>query len=298
MSDTRLDYRELVRLGAHFGHIKSRMHPKMSRYVWGMKNNVNLIDVSKTAQQAYVAAQFLESIAKEGKTILWVGTKKAAQEAIFEASELLKAPYVNHRWVGGTLSNFSQVKKSVTKLLHFEDILAKSEKSFYTKKELNSFNKMVERLRKSIGGIRNLTWPVGAIVLVDVMKERSALHEAAAMGVPVVALVDTNCDPSMVTHVIPVNDDSARVIKMVVDYLAQATLKGQAQAKDQEKKRREEEAEKRASKLKAEGTTSDVDGKKKFEKKPFVKSAAVESKVVAPAKKKTEPVKADSVEKA
>lgn len=282
-----MDFRELVRLGAHFGHIKSRLHPKMNRYVWGVKNNVNLIDVSKTAQQAETAAKFLESVAQEGKTILWVGTKKAAQAAIFEAAELTKCAHVNHRWVGGTLSNFSQVKKSVTKLLHYEDILAKSEKNpFYTKKELNSFNKMVDRLEKSIGGIRTLTWPVGAIVLVDVMKERSALNEAASMGVPVVALVDTNCDPSLVNHVIPVNDDSARVIKMVVDYLAQAVVKGQAQAKETDKKRREEEAEKRASKLKAEGTApvAEGDAKKKFEKKPLARPA----QRPAPVKKKTE----------
>lgn len=279
-----IDYRELVRLGAHFGHIKSRFHPKMTRYIWGIKNNVHLIDVSKTAQQTEIAAKFLESIAQDGKTILWVGTKKAAQDAIFDAAALLKAPYVNHRWVGGTLSNFSQVKKSVTKLLHYEDILAKSEKNpFYTKKELNSFNKMVERLKKSIGGIRDLTWPVGAIVLVDAMKERSALHEASTMGVPVVALVDTNCDPSLVDHVIPVNDDSARVVKLIIDYLAQATLSGQAKAKDQEKKRREEEAEKRASKLKADGTTSEAG------KKPFVKAAGA-----VPAKKKPESAKVES----
>lgn len=281
-----IDFRELVRLGAHFGHIKSRLHPKMGRYVWGVKNNVNLIDVSKTAQQAESAAKFLESVAKDGKTVLWVGTKKAAQEAIFDAAQATKSAYVNHRWVGGTLSNFSQVKKSVTKLLHYEDILAKSEKfPHYTKKELNSFNKMVERLKKSIGGITGLTWPIGAIVLVDVMKERSALHEAASMHVPVVALVDTNSDPSLVNHVIPVNDDSARVIKVVVDYLAQSVVAGQAHAKDAEKKRREEEAEKKASKLKAEGAAEgDAAAKKLAAKKPAAKPEAK-----APvAKKKTE----------
>jgi small subunit ribosomal protein S2 len=296
-----IDFRELIRLGAHFGHIKSRLHPKMQRYVWGVKNNVNLIDVSKTAQQVGVAAQFLESVAKDGKNILWVGTKKAAQDAVFEAAGLTKAAYVNHRWVGGTLSNFSQVKKSVTKLLHYEDILSKADKNpFYTKKEMNSFNKMVDRLEKNIGGIKTLTWPVGAIVLVDVMKERSALHEAAAIGVPVVALVDTNSDPSLVNYVIPVNDDSARVIKVVVDYLAQAVVRGQAQAQAADKKRREEEAEKKASKLKAEGTTAEGEAaaKKRIEKKPTPTVRPVGTVRPVVAKKKVEPVVTPAEKKA
>ena len=117
-----VDLRELVRLGAHFGHIKRRLNPKMKPYIWGVKNNVHLFDVSKTAQMIERASKFLESVAAKKKTILWVGTKKAAQSAIFEAADKLKMPYVNHRWIGGTLSNFSQVKKSVTKLLHYEDV--------------------------------------------------------------------------------------------------------------------------------------------------------------------------------
>ncbi len=283
-----IDFRELVRLGAHFGHIKRRLHPKMGRYIWGVKNNVHLFDVSKTARLIESAAKFLESIAADKKTILWVGTKKPARDAIFAVAEKLKMPYVNHRWIGGTLSNFSQVRKSVTKLLHYEDILEKSKDNpYYTKKELNTFSKMVDRLKKNIGGIRNLTWPIGAIVLVDVIKEGAALREAVTVGVPVVALVDTNSDPSMVDYVIPINDDSARVITLVMDRLSDAVVKGQKEVKALEKKKKEEQEAKRA-KVKAEGEKKDPAREKKVAKKPAAKKAAsgaAVKKTSAPAKK-------------
>jgi len=227
-----IDYRKLIQSGVHFGHQKSRWCPKMAPYIWGHKNGVHLIDVSKVAIQLERAAKFLEGIASEGKTILWVGTKKPAQNTITAAATSVEMPYVTHRWIGGTLSNFSQVKKSVTKLLHYEDVLARSEKfPHYTKKELNTIHKSVERLKKNVGGITKLTWPVGALVIVDVRKEQSALKEASRMGIPVVALVDTNNDPSMVDFVIPGNDDAPRAIKEVVEYLTQATARGVEVAK-------------------------------------------------------------------
>jgi small subunit ribosomal protein S2 len=232
---TMMDLKQLIAVGAHFGHQTSRWCPKMSRYIWGHKNNVHLIDVSKTAQELERAAKFLENAVVQGKTILFVGTKKAAQEAIKSVAERVNMPFVTHRWVGGTLSNFTQVKKSVTKLLHFEDVIGKATKfPHYTKKELNTFGKLVERLKKSVGGIRHLSWPLGAVVVVDVLKEKSAIKEATAMGIPVVAIVDTNGDPTNINYVIPANDDAPRVVKLLVDYLGDAVHAGKekvAQAK-------------------------------------------------------------------
>ena len=227
MADQRSFFESLIKSGIHWGHQKSRRNPKMDPYIWGSKNGVSLIDVSKTAYQLDKAAKFLESVAAAGETILWVGTKKPAQDIMYSTAITLNMPYVTHRWIGGTLSNYSQVTKSRTKLLHYEDVLARSEKfPFYTKKELNVIQKAVERLKKNVGGIRSLTWPIGAIVLVDILKERSALKEAARMGVPIVALVDTNADPSLVDYVIPGNDDAPKAIKLVIDYLSQAVAKG------------------------------------------------------------------------
>lgn len=220
-------FRKLAEAGVHFGHETSRWCPKMSPYIWGTKNHVHLIDVSKTEDQLKRASKFLESVAAQGEQILWVGTKKAAQEVIINTAKSLNMPYVSQRWVGGTLSNFPQVKKSVTKLLHYEDIIAKAEKfPHYTKKDIAIFQKIVIRLKKIVDGIRNLTWPIGAIVLVDVSKERSALKEAVKMGIPVVAIVDTNGDPSLVDYVIPGNDDTPKSIKILIDYLAEAAAKG------------------------------------------------------------------------
>lgn len=251
-----VDFKSLVQVGIHFGHEKRRWCPKMAPYIWGSKNDVHLIDVSKTAFQLQKSAKFLEEVAKEGKGILWIGTKKAAQNIIKETAEKLNNPAVYHRWVGGTLSNFSQVKKSVTKLLHFEDVVEKAEKyPHYTKKEINTIYKNAERLNKSVGGIRNLNMPLGAIVIIDVGRERAALREAMSVGVPVVALVDTNCDPSGIDYVIPGNDDAPRAIRFVIDYLSEAAAKGHKEAqaaakarKEQEAAEREKEAKERAAK--------------------------------------------------
>ncbi len=222
-----VDLKQLIKSGVQFGHQTWRWNPKMSPYIWGHKNGIHLIDVSKTAYQLERASQFLESIASQGKSILWVGTKKSAQAVLPKVLESVKCPFVTHRWIGGTLTNYPQVKKSVTKMLHFEDILQKADASHYIKKELNLFNKMKERLEKNVGGIRELRWPIGALIVVDVNKEHVAIKEARSAGVPIVALVDTNSDPSGIDFVIPTNDDAPRALEIILDYLAQAVKRGQ-----------------------------------------------------------------------
>ncbi len=221
-----IDFKDLVKVGLHFGHQTSRWNPRMAIYIWGDRGGIHLIDVSKTAHQLEQAAQFLEKIAAQGEQILWVGTKKPAKQSVEATAKAVKMPYVTDRWVGGTLTNFSQVKKSVTKLLHLEDVLARSASFHYTKKEFSVFQKMASRLFENVGGIRSLTWPIGALVVVDIKKELTALKEARAAGVPVVALVDTNCDPFLVDYVIPGNDDSPKSIAFVIEYLGQAVKHG------------------------------------------------------------------------
>ncbi|QQR54064.1 30S ribosomal protein S2 [bacterium] len=227
-----IDYRKLIDSGVHFGHQTSRWCPKMQSYIFGVKNKTHLIDVTKTARQTDKARAFLEKLTAEGKLILWIGTKKAANKAIQDLAQEVNMPFVTHRWVGGTLSNFSQVKKSVTKLLHLEEVLQKGDKTtaHYTKKELNVIQKVVERLDRSVGGLKKLVWPVGAIVVVDVSKEASAVREAKKMGIPVVALVDTNGDPSLVDYVIPGNDDDPKAIAVIIDYLKEGVKAGIAVA--------------------------------------------------------------------
>ncbi|MGE0010517.1 MAG: 30S ribosomal protein S2 [Candidatus Babeliales bacterium] len=237
-----IDIKDLVKARVHFGHRTTKWNPRMAPFIWGTKNNIHLINVSKTAVLLEQAAQFLEKVAGEGKTILWVGTKKPAQAKIAEVAQKLESPYVVHRWIGGSLTNFPQVKKSVTKMLHYEDILEKADRERYTKKELNRFSKIASKLQNNIGGIRALRLPVGALVVVDVMKEKAAIKEALNEGVPVVALIDTNGDPSGIQFVVPCNDDAVSSINIVTDYLADAAGRGVQKASQERAKAREAEA--------------------------------------------------------
>jgi len=285
----------LINAGVHFGHPTTRWNPKMSIYIWGQKDNIHLINVLKTAIQLEKAMKFLEQVTAEGKPILWVGTKKPAQNIVKSTAESFSHPYVTHRWIGGTLNNFSQVKKSVTKLLHLEDVLEKSEELDYTKKELSKFQKLVEKLKKNVGGITKLTLPIGALVVVDARKEQAAIKEAAREGIPVVGIVDTNTDPSLVDYVIPANDDSAKSIKVIFEKLADAVAKGQEKAK--ELKAKQEEEKKKAQAEKAKSKKEEEPSEKKETKKVDTEKKAV-SKEKSSEKEASSESKAKSVKKA
>jgi small subunit ribosomal protein S2 len=221
-----IDLKLLIKNGVHFGHQTSKWCPKMKPYIWGTKNNIHIIDVSKTAYLLENAAKFLEDVALQSKTILWVGTKKFVQDIVTNIAKELNDPYVTHRWIGGTFSNYRQIRKSVGNLLHYEDILKKSDNFHFTKKELNLFAKRVERLEKNIGGIRNLTLPIGAVIVVDTKKEHVCIKEANLMSIPVIGIIDTNSDPSLVDYPIPANDDAPKSVSVLLQYLAEAEKRG------------------------------------------------------------------------
>lgn len=245
-----IDFRQLIDVGLHFGHQKSRWCPKMEAYIWGHRGGIHLIDISKTAYALQKSSAFLESVVARGEMVLWVGTKKPAKEAIVQVGLATGMPYVDYRWVGGTITNNAQVKKAVTKLLHFDDVVAKSagENSSYTKKEITRIQKLAERLRRTFGGLIALNMQIGAVVVVDVRKEQTALLESFAAHIPVVALVDTNSDPSGIQYVIPGNDDSAKGIAFVLDYLKDGVLRGLAQRSETAKKAKIVADEAKASK--------------------------------------------------
>jgi small subunit ribosomal protein S2 len=238
-----IDFRQLIDVGLHFGHQKSRWCPKMEPYIWGHRGGIHLIDISKTAHALQKASAFLEAVVARGETVLWVGTKKPAKEAIVQVGTSTGMPYVDYRWVGGTITNYAQVKKAVTKLLHYEDVIEKStkENSPYTKKEVVRIQKLADRLRRTFGGLKALTMPIGAVVLVDVRKEHTALLEALSGHIPVVALVDTNADPSGISYVIPGNDDSAKGISFVLEFLKEGVARGLSQRSDAAIKKAEEQ---------------------------------------------------------
>lgn len=232
-----IDFKDLIKAGVYFGHKRSFWHPKMKPFIWGTKNRVHLIDVSKTALLLEHAGKQLKELSSTGKSILWVGTKKPARKSIEKISKSLGMPYVINRWIGGTLSNYSQIKKAITKLLHLQDVLKKSS-SYYTKKELVMLQKDIARLERNIGGIIDLVFPPAAIVIVDAKREHSAIKEAAVMNIPVIAIVDTNTDPSNINIVIPANDDSPGSIEFIIEYLGKCTAEGKkiADEKKNEKK--------------------------------------------------------------
>lgn len=223
-----LSLKELIGAGVHFGHRTSRWHPQMAPYVWGAKNKIHLIDVAKTAFLLERACRFLKTVAATNKPVLLVGTKKSAQDIITKHALEKNVPYVAHRWIGGTLSNFDQVKKAVTRLLHLRDVCNGSVDR-YTKKELSMLQKERERLEKNVGGITALKSLPAALVVVDARKERAAIREANAMNIPVVCLVDTNSDPAGVNYIIPANDDSPKSIALVFAELATAIAAGLAE---------------------------------------------------------------------
>lgn len=279
-----IDFRQLIDVGLHFGHQKSRWCPKMEAYIWGHRGGIHLIDISKTAYALQKSSTFLEEVVARGESILWVGTKKPAKDAVVQVGLATGMPYVDYRWVGGTITNNTQVKKAVTKLLHFDDVVAKSneENSSYTKKEVVRIQKLAERLRRTFGGLTTMNAQIGAIVVVDVRKENTALLEAFSAHIPVVALVDTNADPSGIQYVIPGNDDSAKGIAFVLDYLKDGVLRGLARRSETAKKVKADAAEAKAGKpvlLGADGLAIED------EEEDEVKSSSKQAKPVAAAKK-------------
>jgi small subunit ribosomal protein S2 len=223
-----MDRREkLFEAGVQFGHRTQCWCPKMAPFIWGKKDGIHLINVALTDIQLTKAEKMLESIAAKGLPILWVGTKKIARNIVHQFAQECSSPYFANRWVGGTLTNYQEVKKAVKKMLYNEEIYKKSEsQDIYTKKELNLLQKKVDRSKKIISGIEKLSYPIGALIVTDVQKDKVAVKEAIRMGIPVIGFVDTNADPEGITIVIPTNDDLEDSLAIISHYLSAAIIKG------------------------------------------------------------------------
>lgn len=269
-----LDFREMLKAGVHFGHKTARWCPKMRPFIWGAKNKVHLIDVSKTAILLEKAGSYIKAVAAEGGTLLWVGTKKPAQASITKIATSLQMPFVINRWVGGTLSNYDQVKKAITRLLHLRDVVKKGG-THYKKKEFVMINKEIARLEKNVGGILDLEYPPAALIVVDAKKEHAAVKEASKLGVPVIALVDTNTDPEGVSIIIPANDDSPRSINFVLDYLfAQAQEGKKLYTENKEKERAALLEAKKNQRVEAKPVAAKAEPKAAEKAKPAEKTSA------------------------
>ena len=220
----------LLDAGVHFGHKKRRWNPKMAGYIFGERNGVHILDLHKTLAKMTSARDYLRELSAGGGKILFVGTKRQAQEIMTEAAQSCGAFYVSQRWLGGMLTNFTTIRKSVDRLKKLEAAREDGTHDRLPKKEVVQMEKERTRLEQNLGGIREMSTLPSAIFIVDTIKERTAVLEARRLGIPIVAVVDSNCDPDCVDHVIPGNDDATRSIKYLAAQVASAVTEGKALA--------------------------------------------------------------------
>ena len=219
--------KQLLEVGAHFGHQAKRWNPKMKPYIFTERNGIHILDLHQTLSSTERAYDFVRQISEEGGKVLFVGTKKQAQDAIREEAERSGGFFVNHRWLGGLLTNLNTIKTRVKRLKELEEMDADGTlDTAYTKKEAGLLRKEMSKLSKNIGGIKNMNKLPAALFVVDIKKEFLALEEAKKLGIPVIALIDTNVDPDLVTYKIPANDDAIRSVKLFAQVIANAAIEG------------------------------------------------------------------------
>lgn len=220
--------KQLLEAGVHFGHQTRRWNPKMKPYIFGARNGIYIIDLQKTVRLFKRAYQFVQDAAATGVGVLFVGTKKQAQDAVQEEAARCGQFYVNQRWLGGMLTNFSTIKQSIERLNQLGAILDKPEDTNFTKKELVNISKQYDKLNKNLAGIRDMKRLPGVVFIVDPKKENIGVKEARKLGIPIVAIVDSNCDPDEIDYVIPGNDDAIRAIRLFAAKVADACMEGRS----------------------------------------------------------------------
>ncbi len=218
--------KNLLEAGVHFGHQTRRWNPKMKRFIFGERNGIYIIDLQQTLERIDTAYRFVRGLVEDGGTVLFVGTKKQTQEAVQRQADRANCPYVNYRWLGGMLTNFQTVHARVSKLRELEQLVESGETDQMIKKEGLKVKRELAKLERNLGGIRNLERPPDAIFVIDTKKEHIAVTEANRLGIPVIAVVDTNCDPDLIDYVIPGNDDAIRSANLMCRIVAEAVIEG------------------------------------------------------------------------
>ncbi|WFD11706.1 30S ribosomal protein S2 [Tepidibacter hydrothermalis] len=230
-----ISMKQLLEAGVHFGHQTRRWNPKMSKYIFTERNGIYIIDLQKTVKKVEEAYRFVKEVAETGKPILFVGTKKQAQDAIKDEAERVGMYYVNERWLGGMLTNHKTIKNRIKKLVELEKMEEEGVFEVLPKKEVIKLKHEKEKLEKYLNGIKEMPELPGALFIVDPRKEKIAIQEAHRLGIPVVAIVDTNCDPEEIDYAIPGNDDAIRAVKLITAAMANAIVEGrQAIEEEQE----------------------------------------------------------------
>ena len=219
--------KELLEAGVHFGHRVKRWHPKMRSYIFTERNGIHIIDIQQTIQRLEKATELIREDISGGGMLLFVGTKKQAQENLAEAAVRCRMPYVNERWLGGTLTNFRTIRQRIDYLLDLEQRFEQGEFQKLTKKENLSLERKMDKLNRRLGGIKGMDRLPSLVFIADMRREQIAVKEANKLGIPILAMVDTNCDPTLIDLVIPANDDAIRSIKLIANKLADAVVEGQ-----------------------------------------------------------------------
>jgi small subunit ribosomal protein S2 len=222
--------RQLLEAGVHFGHQAHRWNPKMGEYIFGTRNNIHIIDLAQSVPMLHKALEAVSDTVAKGGRILFVGTKRQAQDAVADAAKRCAQYYVNSRWLGGTLTNWKTISGSISRLRKLDEMLASNEASGYTKKERLDLQRERDKLDRSLGGIKDMGGLPDLLFVIDTNKEDIAIKEARRLGVPVAAVVDTNCDPDGITFVVPGNDDASRAISLYCDLIARAAIDGISRA--------------------------------------------------------------------
>ena len=218
--------KQLLEAGVHFGHQTRRWNPKMAEYIFTERNGIYIIDLQKTVRKLEEAYNFIRDLTEQGKSVLFVGTKKQAQESVKEEAIRCGAYYVNARWLGGMLTNFTTIRRRVNRLKQLREMQENGTFDLLPKKEVIKLNLVIEKLEKFLGGIKDMKDLPGALFIVDPRKEKIAVAEAKKLGIPIIAIVDTNCDPDEVDYVIPGNDDAIRAVKLLAGVMANGVIEG------------------------------------------------------------------------
>lgn len=237
-----ISMKQLLEAGVHFGHQTRRWNPKMARYIFTERNGIYIIDLQKTVKKVDEAYNFVRNLAAEGGSMLFVGTKKQAQESVKEEAERCGMYFVNERWLGGMLTNFQTIQKRVDRLRELERMEAEGVFDVLPKKEVAAIRHEMAKLERFLGGIKNMKKLPSALFVVDPRKERIAVAEARRLNIPIVGIVDTNCDPDEIDVVIPANDDAIRAVKLLTAKMADAIIEGQQGSLDEETEEEVEEA--------------------------------------------------------
>lgn len=246
-----ISMKDFLEAGVHFGHQTSRWNPKMKEFIYGERNGIYIIDLQKTLRQFREVIQYISQISSEGKTLLMVGTKRQAQEAIAEEAQRCGMFYVNHRWLGGLLTNFTTIQKSVLRLKELDEMSQDGRYELQTKKEVLRLERERHHLEANLAGIKDMNGLPDVLFVIDSQKEDIAVREARRLGIPVVGIVDTNCDPDKVDYVIPGNDDALRAIRLFASRIADAVLEGKQIALDKRLEAEKLAAEEAADELEA-----------------------------------------------